>query len=57
MTTQRQEVRGKPHDYQPSKAEQEEHSIPRMKDRTIPSAEEFAQAVLKPVRIVKDSEG
>ena len=54
--TQRQEVRVKPHDYQPTKAEQEERWIPRMKDGSRPTTDEFAKAVFRPKNVVEDSD-
>lgn len=56
MTTQRQEVRVKPHHYQPSKADQEERWIPRMKDGSRPTTDEFAKAVFRPKNVDDESE-
>ena len=54
MTIERREVRVKPHDYQPTKAELNEPFVVRKADGTMPTPEEFAQIALAPARIVED---
>ena len=49
-------VRVKPHSFQPRKAELEAPIDIRKPDGTAPTPDELAEAVLRPVRIVEDSE-
>ena len=48
-------VRVKPHAYQPSKVELDDPIILRNPDGSIPTVDEAADAVLRPVKIVEDS--
>lgn len=47
MTTERREVRLKPHDYQPTKAELEEDLSIRRADDSRPTPKEVARVALK----------
>ena len=51
---ERPQVRVKPHSYQPNKAELEAPIDIRKADGTRPSVDELVNAVLAPVKIVKD---
>ena len=55
MAIERDEVRVKPHSYQPTKAEREEPFVIRRADGSIPTPEEFARVALRQVRVVEDS--
>lgn len=48
-------MRAKPYSYQPTKADQEAPIDIRRSDGSRPTAEELADAVLCPVKIVEDS--
>ena len=50
------EVRVKPHTYQPGKAELNAPVAIRKPDGSAPTPDELAEAVLRPVRIVEDSD-
>jgi hypothetical protein len=54
LTVERQEVRVKPHSYQPTKAELEEPFVIRKPDGTMPTPEELARTALRPVIVVED---
>ena len=54
MTVERQEVRVKPHSYQPTKTELEEPVVIRRSDGTMPTPEELVQAAVRPVNVVED---
>ena len=50
------EVRVRPHSYQPGKAELNAPINIRKPDGSAPTPDELAEAVLRPVRIVEDSD-
>lgn len=54
MTDERREVRVKPKNYQPSRAEQEEPFVIRKADGTMPTPEELARIALQQVTVVED---
>ena len=53
---ERSDVRVKPHSYQPGKAELNAPINIRKPDGSAPTPDELAEAVLRPVRIVEDSD-
>jgi len=54
MTTERREVRLRPHDYQPTKAELEADMSIRRADGSRPTPEEVARIALGQVKIVEE---
>ena len=55
-TKQKPVVRVRPHTYQPSKAELEAPIVMRNPDGSVPTVNDVADAVLRPVRIVEDAD-